>query len=183
MMPVAQNTGTPQGAYSSGNFDCCSDCNSCMYGLFCSPCAYGTLAQSMGKDCTGECCKIFWIPAIANFVCAGTGICVEGYFIQQTMNELEGRLGIAERTDFCCACFCGACVVCKGLREVKNREAQGVVIQQLMPMMPGMMMAPQPVQMGMQPMQPGMQPGMQPMQPMQPGAPPPYGAPPPVAKY
>lgn len=38
------------GAWKSGLFDCFSDCGTCIYGFFCTPCLYGqTTAEVQGK--------------------------------------------------------------------------------------------------------------------------------------
>ena len=63
--------------------------------MFCLPCAYGRVAEEIGKgDCCGQCCMYTGIYILANAV-AGLGQCASGWLVMNQFNELSMKLGRA----------------------------------------------------------------------------------------
>lgn len=80
-----------------------------MFVTFCPPCAACELLGSVGEDqCTTWCCVYNWVTAVRVKVRMQLGI----------------RGSICD--DCCMSTFCGSCVVCQMMREVKlAREQDG----------------------------------------------------------
>jgi len=93
-----------QREFSSGLFDCFSDCKSCICAFFCLPCAACKVASRMGENgCCVGCClaPVTWIALRTKL---------------RTMYGINGSIC----SDYCTVACCAECAVCQLDRELDH---------------------------------------------------------------
>ncbi|KAL3882244.1 hypothetical protein ACJMK2_028606 [Sinanodonta woodiana] len=88
--------------WSTGLFDCFSDCGTCLMGYFCLPCTMCTIASKQG-DCA---CMPFCVP--------GAMVALRARI--RTLGGIRGSIC----NDCLVMSFCGGCAVCQLHRELNN---------------------------------------------------------------
>lgn len=130
---------------------CCADPKTCCYVTWCLPCAYGDIVQRFpqGSMCcagnrNGAAASFLGLifadfifsslknqKGAGNFILGTAGQAgaeiAEGFLLSESRRLLRKEFNIPNakdfwHSDFCLGCFCGSCVVCQELREIKIRD-------------------------------------------------------------
>ncbi|GMH40498.1 hypothetical protein BSKO_08402 [Bryopsis sp. KO-2023] len=99
--------------WTTGLFDCCSDCETMCYGMWCTPCLYG---ENVAKLTGSGCC----MPACLYLMCPQFACCFAG----PNRTQLRNKYNLDEEpcSDCCVHWLCSRCAVCQEARHLKVNQ-------------------------------------------------------------
>ncbi|KAE9600892.1 hypothetical protein Lal_00011197 [Lupinus albus] len=103
--------------WSTGLFDCCSDCNNCCL-TWCFPCVtFGQIAEIIDEGTMPRIASV----AIYAVIVASTGFaCIYAGLYRKKMRK-QYRLEKSPCNDYCVHCCCESCALSQEYRELQNR--------------------------------------------------------------
>ncbi|CAF0784231.1 unnamed protein product [Rotaria sp. Silwood1] len=95
---------------------CFSDCGTCCYGYWCTPCLFGSNATKIdGKNCFLMCCLYGLLTSV--YLCW-----LPHYFERQKLREKYNLKPNPSCGDCPTTLFCSPCALCQEAREMKSRK-------------------------------------------------------------
>ncbi|XP_025090047.1 cornifelin homolog [Pomacea canaliculata] len=98
----------PPRMWSTDMCGCCEDIGICCCVVFCEVCASIQLSRDMGEHCCVPCCVPGWL------------------IVLRTKLRMQQNIQGTVMDDCCRTVFCGYCVLCQMMREVKQLKNSGI---------------------------------------------------------
>ncbi|XP_021293403.1 cell number regulator 2-like [Herrania umbratica] len=116
---MADSASRGEAPWSTGLFDCFSDCSLCCQTTFCPCITFGRSAEIIMKG-SSSCCENCLLYAAIQYLTGSLFSILYGCYYRRKLRQQYG-LKASPCHDYCVHCFCHYCALCQEYRELRNQ--------------------------------------------------------------